>query len=158
MSIYIDTYCILYDLYIEDKKSINEISKITGMSSSTIHRKLIEYAIEIRNKAEAQTGKRATKATKAKLSGKNHWAFKGRVKDKQGYILIYTANHPYKNCNNRVYEHRLVMEQYLGRYLIRKEVVHHINGIRDDNRIDNLRLFATATEHGRLCRLSAKYK
>jgi len=39
------------------------------------------------------------------------------------------------------------MEEKLGRYLTKKEVVHHINRITDDNRIENLMLFANSLEH-----------
>lgn len=71
----------------------------------------------------------------------------GTPKTYEGYVQIYSPHHPYKNNYGYVLEHRLVMEKEIGRYLERSEVVHHINSIRDDNRIDNLILFKNASEH-----------
>ena len=71
----------------------------------------------------------------------------GRTKAK-GYILVYEPNHPYSGKRNRIFEHRLIMEKKIGRYLYSYEVVHHINGIKDDNRIENLKLLPS-NEHNK---------
>lgn len=65
----------------------------------------------------------------------------------RGYILAYKPKHPFANTNGWVFEHRLVMEKYKGRYLLKEEVVHHIDGNKENNIIDNLMLFATHGEH-----------
>lgn len=64
----------------------------------------------------------------------------GRRCNRFGYIQIWKPEHPRAKGNNGyVFEHILVMEKKLGRYIKHpKEVIHHINGIRDDNRKENL--------------------
>lgn len=81
-------------------------------------------------------------------TGEKHWKWNGGIKiDKDGYKLIYSPNHPNRNSQNRVREHILVMEKHLDRYLTKGEVVHHINGITGDNRIENLMLFENHSKH-----------
>ena len=62
------------------------------------------------------------------------------LKINNGYVLVYSPNHPSCDEGKYVYQHRLVMEQHLGRCLTTQEVVHHINEKRDDNRLCNLQL------------------
>ena len=63
------------------------------------------------------------------------------VKDANGYMV-------YKKNNKTVKVHREVMEEHLGRPLLSHESVHHKNGIRDDNRIENLELWSTSQPYG----------
>lgn len=64
--------------------------------------------------------------------------------------MILAPQHPSADPRGYVYEHRLVMEQSIGRYLDTGEVVHHINRVRDDNMINNLQLFASHSDHMKL--------
>jgi hypothetical protein len=59
----------------------------------------------------------------------------------QGYIYVYFPEHPNANRRKTVGEHVLVMTESLGRALHPGETVHHRNGVRDDNRPENLELW-----------------
>lgn len=72
----------------------------------------------------------------------------GKYIDDKGYVRVLKPDHP-KNIRGYTYEHRLVMEQYLKRYLEAWETVHHINEIKVDNRLSNLFLCSTQ-EHSAL--------
>lgn len=65
----------------------------------------------------------------------------------QGYVALLAPEHP-KNNRGFVAEHRLVMEKHIGRFLESHEIVHHKNGIRDDNRIENLQLVDRKSHFG----------
>ena len=65
----------------------------------------------------------------------------GRQMGSGGYIYVRATEHPNANADGYIAEHRVVMEQAIGRPLKRSETVHHKNGIRDDNRIENLELW-----------------
>jgi hypothetical protein len=72
----------------------------------------------------------------------NHPRWNGGFKfDQDGYRSIRIAPRKY------VREHRFIMEQFLGRKLSQKEHVHHIDGDKLNNSIENLRLFKSAKEH-----------
>ena len=89
-------------------------------------------------------------------SGNKSYAWKGGKRFHKGYILIYAPNHLYKIQRFYIKEHRYIMEQHLGRFLKKEEVVHHINGIKTDNRIENLHLFKNHSEHMNHCHQSKK--
>jgi len=64
-----------------------------------------------------------------------------RFQMNQGYVKVHRPAHPSSNSDGYVLEHRAVMEDHLGRQLAKFENVHHINGVRHDNRIENLELW-----------------
>lgn len=57
---------------------------------------------------------------------------------KDGYIYARVQSHPRATSTGYVLEHRIIMENHLGRYLSSDELVHHDNEIKNDNRIENL--------------------
>ena len=86
------------------------------------------------------------------LSCRKGWRGNGsgdsRCITKEGYVFINiiptSLYYEMRYSKNRVLEHRLVMAQKLGRCLLSVEHVHHLNGIRDDNRVENLQLISQA--------------
>lgn len=74
----------------------------------------------------------------------------GKYIDDRGYVRVLCPEHP-RSIKGYVYEHRLLMESYLNRYLQKWESVHHINEIKQDNRIENLFL-CTMQEHSAIHR------
>jgi hypothetical protein len=66
-----------------------------------------------------------------------------RIVDHHGYVRVKKTGHPMAMGKREwVFEHRLVMAEHLDRLLLDSESVHHINGDKTDNRIENLELWA----------------
>lgn len=72
----------------------------------------------------------------------------GRRLRQDGYISVYAPDHP-NAAGGYVMEHRLVVEQQIGRYLSAEEVVHHRNHVTIDNRPENLELMPSQGAHRR---------
>ena len=144
------------------------MSKLKGKFAGTKNPFYGEHhSLESRRKmSNAHKGKILTDEHKRKISdaikGDTHYNWKGgRKKRTDGYVYIHSPNHPFKQYKNYVFEHRLVMEQWLRenepnhlalieidgvKYLRRNWISHHINKLRDDNRIENLKVM-TFYEH-----------
>ena len=88
---------------------------------------------------------------KRKRFGADHYNWKGGRMHHSGYISIrvYPNDffYPMASWNGYVREHRLVVAKSLGRNLHSWELIHHINGIKDDNRLENLELMGSQAEH-----------
>lgn len=80
----------------------------------------------------------------------------GRKRTKHGYILLCIKNHPNSDGNGYIFEHRVMMEIYLGRFLKKDEIVHHLNEIKHDNRIENLKVMTTS-DHTTFHNLGTKH-
>lgn len=150
---------MLADMYVKEKMSISDIASRVGMGKSTVRYHLLKQGVKLRSTAESLA------LVKHKLSA----ASKGRTRvvSSETRLKISQARKRYCELNARGYymhngyksitigtnsgrpQHVVIMEEYLGRRLTKSEVVHHINGCKDDNRLENLRLM-TNSEHSRL--------
>lgn len=130
----------LKELYENQNKSINQISKIIGVSSRITKKYLDEFNIKTLD--HKQSNKVFNSGDRC-----NNW--KGGKTMLNGYIAIYKPNHPRPVAQAYVYEHRLVLEKHLGRYLEPDEIVHHKNGDKTDNRLENLEIKSNS-EHYKL--------
>lgn len=132
-----------FKTYLKDNykngKSMGDISREIGVSPSAIRKYFVKYGIP-----------RAKNTSYFENNVERHPSWKGgRRILSNGYIAVYCPDHPNAGIRKTVYEHQLVMENHIGRYIKKGEVVHHIDGNKSNNDISNL-LLLTNSDHVKL--------
>jgi DNA-binding CsgD family transcriptional regulator len=116
----------LHEMYVNKKQTMGEICKHFGCGESTVRTNIIRYGLGI---DRSEVASRRLEANRKKYT----YRF-----ECQGYRKIQMPGHPGANPEGYVSEHRYVAESAIGRYLEIDEVVHHLNLIKLDNRVENL--------------------
>lgn len=132
---------LIIRLYVDEKKSLNEVEHETGFHAETVRQRLLDWGIPTRSHSEA-------------ASGRLHYSWKEighKTIDCNGYVLLKIGEDEW------VSEHIYVIEQSIGRKIAKGEVVHHIDGVRTDNRLENLEL-TTISKHVKSHRLDVTGK
>ena len=106
--------------------SVIDIANKLDTTEWYIRKALKQWSFSLRNRSET-----------LKLANRNR-PVNGRIITKEGYVRILKKDHPRASSQGYVWEHILVWEMEHQRYLPEGLVIHHLNGIKNDNRIINL--------------------
>lgn len=123
----------------EHGKSMGNIAEQLNITPSCVRKYFVKYGIARRGNCDH---------FRDKPFNNPNWRG-GKKEYKDGYITIYCPDHPKAMKGKYVYEHQLVVEEHIGRILRSDEVVHHIDGNKHNNDINNL-LLMTNSDHLRL--------
>jgi len=126
-------------LYWDDKLSLYDIAKRLGCSPDTIHYKMKKFGVPTRS---------VKQRNQLVYDNGNRLKRKRFQKPDTRYIMILRATHPRANKHGYIAEHLEVWEKANGRPLPDDWVIHHINGIKDDNRPENLAGMPSHNHHG----------
>jgi predicted DNA-binding protein YlxM (UPF0122 family) len=133
----------LYKEYVTRKKSAKQISIDLKAPIGTVYSAITHMGIKTRNPKMAWHTKYKTGRWGEEAS---NWKG-GRKLTSGGHMYAYYPQHPYATKEGYIMEHRMVMEEYLGRILHNDYVVHHIDGLKLNNTIENLMLLPNRSAH-----------
>lgn len=140
-------------LYLDERMSVRAIGLHLAVGPSTVRGWLKQAGVAMRSISAAKKGiAPAPEAVAAMVRTRRVRIIPGRETEvgyklrADGYVSLMRPEHPNATKDGYVLEHRLVMETHLGRTLEAHEDVHHLNGIRHDNRPENL-VVQTHSEH-----------
>lgn len=136
----------------KSRKKMSEAHKGKKLSKESIEKRTLKQSGLIRSKETR------IKISNSKKGNKNPQWKGGCLFDTRSRILILTPRHPNSNKGGYVFEHRLVAEKALGRYLKSNEVVHHVNGDTQDNRNANLLICEAGYHHWLHGKMSQLYQ
>ncbi len=112
-------------LYWGEGMQASVIAAKMGVNTSAVFQAMRRFGIKRRGLSDS-------------ISGDKHYAWSGGRKLSKGYVLIYCPEHRRATKEGYVREHILIWEEANGKPLPNEWVVHHLNGIKDDNRPENL--------------------
>jgi len=126
-----------------------ELSNIFGRTYHSVIGKAQQFDLK-------KTQKHKDEIYSKSNSGANSGNFKNyRIVNSEGYVLIKKPNYPYTQKSGYIPEHKYKTEKKIGRPLKENEIVHHKNGDKTDNRLENLELM-TRKQHVKHHHIGAK--
>jgi len=133
----------LKELYVDRQLTSIEVAKILGLTKATVQKRLKEYGLmRTQHDAFAISKRIGKRKYSSPIIGQIRMA--GR-----GYVKTYAPQHYKADKAGYIYEHLFVWEEYHHKKLPEGYIIHHLNGIKDDNRPENLAAMPR-TEHAKI--------